>query len=34
VTEILRKKGVVDKFVEFFGDGLRGLPLAIGHHRQ
>jgi len=28
VTEMLRKKGVVDKFVEFFGDGLRGLPLA------
>jgi aconitate hydratase len=28
VTEILRKKGVVDKFVEFFGDGLEGLPLA------
>src|SRR5271170_5810343 len=28
VTEILRKVGVVDKFVEFFGDGLRGLPLA------
>jgi aconitate hydratase len=28
VTEVLRKKGVVDKFVEFFGDGLRGLPLA------
>jgi aconitate hydratase len=28
VTEILRKKGVVDKFVEFFGDGLRSLPLA------
>jgi aconitase A len=28
VTEILRRKGVVDKFVEFFGDGLRGLPLA------
>ena len=28
VTEILRKKGVVDKFVEFFGDGLQGLPLA------
>ena len=23
VTEILRKKGVVDKFVEFFGDGLK-----------
>jgi aconitate hydratase len=28
VTEALRKKGVVGKFVEFFGDGLRGLPLA------
>ena len=28
ITEILRKKGVVDKFVEFFGDGLKGLPLA------
>ena len=28
VTEILRKEGVVDKFVEFFGDGLKGLPLA------
>src|SRR6202045_2627443 len=28
VTEILRKHGVVDKFVEFFGDGLSGLPLA------
>jgi aconitate hydratase len=28
VTEKLRKKGVVDKFVEFFGDGLKGLPLA------
>ena len=28
VTEMLRKKGVVGKFVEFFGDGLSGLPLA------
>jgi aconitate hydratase len=28
VTEQLRKKGVVDKFVEFFGDGLASLPLA------
>jgi aconitate hydratase len=28
VTEMLRKKGVVDKFVEFFGDGLAQLPLA------
>src|SRR5262249_24023957 len=28
VTEILRKKGVVDKFVEFFSDGLANLPLA------
>ncbi|WNL39487.1 aconitate hydratase AcnA [Halomonas sp. PAMB 3232] len=28
VTEILRKKGVVGKFVEFYGDGLKDLPLA------
>jgi aconitate hydratase len=28
VTEMLRKKGVVGKFVEFFGPGLRWLPLA------
>lgn len=28
VTEILRKKGVVGKFVEFFGDGLASLSLA------
>ena len=28
VTEMLRKQGVVDKFVEFFGDGLANLPLA------
>jgi aconitate hydratase len=28
VTEMLRKKGVVGKFVEFFGPGLHGLPLA------
>ena len=28
VTELLRRKGVVDKFVEFFGDGLSNLPLA------
>ncbi|MDH3553780.1 MAG: aconitate hydratase AcnA, partial [Gammaproteobacteria bacterium] len=28
VTEILREKGVVGKFVEFFGDGLSQLPLA------
>jgi aconitate hydratase len=28
VTEILRKKGVVNKFVEFFGDGLDHLSLA------
>jgi aconitate hydratase len=28
VTEILRKYGVVEKFVEFFGDGLANLPLA------
>jgi aconitate hydratase A / 2-methylisocitrate dehydratase len=28
VTEILRKQGVVGKFVEFYGDGLDHLPLA------
>ena len=28
VTEMLRNKGVVGKFVEFFGDGLADLPLA------
>ena len=28
VVEMLRKKGVVDKFVEFFGSGLDHLPLA------
>jgi aconitate hydratase len=28
VTEMLRKKGVVGKFVEFFGDGLAQLMLA------
>jgi aconitate hydratase len=28
VTEMLREKGVVGKFVEFYGDGLGQLPLA------
>jgi aconitate hydratase len=28
VTEMLRKRGVVGKFVEYFGDGLARLPLA------
>ncbi len=28
VTQMLRKKGVVGKFVEYYGDGLSGLPLA------
>jgi aconitate hydratase len=28
VTELLREKGVVGKFVEFYGDGLAQLPLA------
>jgi len=28
VTQILRRHGVVGKFVEFFGDGLSGLSLA------
>jgi len=28
VTEMLRARGVVGKFVEFYGEGLSGLPLA------
>ena len=28
VTEMLRNKGVVGKFVEFFGDGLADMPVA------
>ncbi|WP_338500292.1 aconitate hydratase AcnA [Pseudomonas trivialis] len=28
VTQMLRKKGVVGKFVEFYGDGLADLPLV------
>jgi aconitate hydratase len=28
ITEVLRKQGVVGKFVEFFGDGLRHLTIA------
>ena len=28
VTQMLRKKGVVGKFVEYYGKGLAGLPLA------
>ena len=28
VTQMLRKRGVVDKFVEFYGEGLSGLSLA------
>jgi aconitate hydratase len=28
ITQILRRKGVVDKFVEFFGDGLDHMPLT------
>jgi aconitate hydratase len=27
VTQMLRKKGVVDKFVEFYGDGLKSMSL-------
>ena len=35
VVEMLRAKGVVGKFVEFFGDGLDHLPLADrNHHRE
>ncbi|MGA7319601.1 MAG: aconitate hydratase AcnA [Candidatus Sulfotelmatobacter sp.] len=28
ITEVLRKHGVVGKFVEYFGSGLRDLPIA------
>ncbi len=28
VTEVLRKEGVVGKFVEFFGDGVSSMSLA------
>ena len=28
ITEILRKKGVVEKFIEFFGSGISNLSLA------
>ncbi|HNB36121.1 MAG TPA: aconitate hydratase AcnA, partial [Anaerolineales bacterium] len=28
VTQMLRKKGVVDKFVEFYGEGLRNMSLT------
>ena len=28
ITQMLRKKGVVAKFVEFYGDGLTNLPVA------
>src|SRR5438105_1895335 len=28
ITQMLRKKGVVGKFVEYYGDGLANLPLA------
>jgi aconitate hydratase len=28
ITQMLRKKGVVGKFVEYYGDGLASLPLA------
>jgi aconitate hydratase len=28
VTQMLRERGVVGKFVEFYGEGLAGLPLA------
>ncbi|BCJ93300.1 aconitate hydratase A [Anaerocolumna cellulosilytica] len=28
ITQLLRSKGVVNKFVEFFGEGIKALPLA------
>src|SRR6202041_3725565 len=29
ITQMLRKKGVVGKFVEFYGQGLSNLPVAV-----
>jgi aconitate hydratase len=34
VTQILRQTGVVGKFVEYFGHGLAGLPLADQYDRE
>ncbi len=35
ITELLRKHGVVGKFVEFYGDGVAAVPgRQPGHHRQ
>ena len=35
VVQMLRKHGVVNKFVEFYGEGLDRLPLGRPcHHRQ
>lgn len=34
VTRMLRRHGVVGKFVEFFGDGAAALPLADRAHRS
>ena len=34
VTQMLRRKGVVGKFVEFYGPGLAAWPGRPGHHRQ
>ena len=34
VVQMLRKKGVVGKFVEFFGEGVGQLPLARSRHQS
>jgi aconitate hydratase len=34
VTEMLRKQGVVGKFVEFYGDGRAPAAARPRHHRQ
>jgi len=34
VTEMLRKRGVVGKFVEFHGEGLSAMSLPTADHRQ
>ena len=34
VTQLLRKEGVVNKFVEFFGPAIKGMKVADRAHRQ
>ena len=34
IVQMLREKGVVGKFVEFYGEGLKNLTLLIGRLSQ